>query len=112
MTTPFFCCSSLKPCSHYFNTPHPICHPTFKRYEEFEEFSPTDVYTNLTYYGVSRGYDTKTGCMTQQKIEKISSNRSFVVVQEKDKIIKVFYSESGKNAIQQLINYLNNDCQN
>ena len=36
----------------------------------------------------------------------------FVVVQEKDKIIKVFYSESGKNAIQQLINYLNNDCQN
>jgi hypothetical protein len=36
----------------------------------------------------------------------------FVVVQEGEKIIKVFYSESGKNAIQQLINYLNNDCQN
>ena len=44
MTTPFFCCSSLKLCSHYFNTPHPICHPTFKRYEEFEEFSPLHCY--------------------------------------------------------------------
>lgn len=31
----------------------------------------------------------------------------FVVVQEDEEIIKVFYSESGKNAIQQLINYLN-----
>lgn len=32
----------------------------------------------------------------------------FVVVTEDDKIIKVFYSESGKNAISQLINYLSN----
>ena len=31
----------------------------------------------------------------------------FVVVQEDEEIIKVFYSESGKNAVQQLINYLN-----
>ena len=31
----------------------------------------------------------------------------FVVVQEGEKIIKVFYTESGKNAVQQLINYLN-----
>ncbi len=31
----------------------------------------------------------------------------FVVVQEEEKIIKVFYTENGKNAIQQLINYLN-----
>ena len=36
----------------------------------------------------------------------------FVVVQEEEKIIKVFYTESGKNAVQQLINYLNNDCKN
>lgn len=34
----------------------------------------------------------------------------FVVVQEGEEIIKVFYSES-ENAIQQLINYLN-DCKN
>ena len=33
----------------------------------------------------------------------------FVVVQEEDQIIKVFYSEKS-NAINQLINYLNNDC--
>ena len=31
----------------------------------------------------------------------------FVVLQEGEEIIKVFYSESGKNAVQQLINYLN-----
>ena len=31
----------------------------------------------------------------------------FVVVQENEKILKVFYTESGKNAVQQLINYLN-----
>ena len=31
----------------------------------------------------------------------------FVIVQEDEEIIKVFYSESGKNAVQQLINYLN-----
>ena len=43
--------------------------------EEFEEFSPTN--ENLTYYGVSREYDTKTGCMTQQKIEKISSKDGY-----------------------------------
>ena len=36
----------------------------------------------------------------------------FVVIQEEEKIIKVFYTESGKNAVQQLINYLNNDCKN
>ena len=31
----------------------------------------------------------------------------FVIVQENEKILKVFYTESGKNAVQQLINYLN-----
>jgi hypothetical protein len=30
----------------------------------------------------------------------------FVVVSEEDKAIQVFYTESGKNAVQQLINYL------
>lgn len=38
MTTPFLCCSSLKPCSHYFNTPHHSVYPTFKMYGG--EFSP------------------------------------------------------------------------
>ena len=31
----------------------------------------------------------------------------FVVAQEGEKILKVFYTEGGKNAIQQLVNYLN-----
>ena len=35
----------------------------------------------------------------------------FVVVEEGEEIIKVFYSEKD-NAINQLINYLNNDCKN
>lgn len=37
----------------------------------------------------------------------------FVVISDKDEIVKVFYSDTkGSNAIQQLINYLNNDSKN
>ena len=37
----------------------------------------------------------------------------FVIVTDKDEILKVFYSDAkGSNAIQQLINYLNNDSKN
>ena len=40
----------------------------------------------------------------------------FIVVIDKDnedKIVKVFYSDGkGNNAVQQFINYLNNDCKN
>ena len=59
-------------------------------------------------------YNTKEGRKEAYQIKSHWAARlnPFVVIQEKDKIIKVFYSESGKNAIQQLINYLNNECQN
>ena len=37
----------------------------------------------------------------------------FVVITDENKIVKVFYSDAkGSNAIQQLINYLNNDSKN
>lgn len=36
----------------------------------------------------------------------------FVVVTDNDKIIKVFYSEGGTNAISQLINYLSDERKN
>lgn len=57
-------------------------------------------------------YNTKEGRKEAYQVKShwAAKLNPFVVIQEKDKIIKVFYSESGKNAIQQLINYLNNDC--
>lgn len=37
----------------------------------------------------------------------------FVVTNDEDKLIKVFYSDTGgDSAIQQFINWLNNDCKN
>ena len=59
-------------------------------------------------------YNTKEGRKEAYQIKShwAAKLNPFVVIQEKDKIIKVFYSESGKNAIQQLINYLNNEGQN
>lgn len=58
-------------------------------------------------------FNTKNG---RKEAYQIKSNwgarlNPFVVIQEEEKIIKVFYSEES-NAIQQLINYLNNDCKN
>ena len=54
-------------------------------------------------------YNTIEGRKEAYKIKSHWAARMnpFVVVQEDEEIIKVFYSESGKNAIQQLINYLN-----
>ena len=56
-------------------------------------------------------YNTKEGRKEAYQIKShwAAKLNPFVVVQEDEEIIKVFYSESGKNAIQQLINYLNND---
>lgn len=54
-------------------------------------------------------YNTVEGRKESFQIKSHWSARQnpFAVVSEGEKIIKVFYSESGKNAIQQLINYLN-----
>ena len=54
-------------------------------------------------------YNTVSGRKEAFRVKSHWSARMnpFVVVQEDEEIIKVFYSESGKNAVQQLINYLN-----
>ena len=53
-------------------------------------------------------YNTVNGRKEAYKVKSHwgAKKNPFVVVQEEEKIIKVFYSEE-KNAVQQLINYLN-----
>ena len=58
-------------------------------------------------------FNTKSGRKEAYTIKSEWSAKlnPFVVLQEGEEIIKVFYSEK-ENAVQQLINYLKNDCKN
>lgn len=59
--------------------------------------------------------NTRNGLKESYKIKcKYSARKNpFVVVYtNKDKFVTCFWTESGSNAIQQFINYINNDCKN
>ncbi len=77
-----------------------------KRDREYLEKVNTQIPVYLYFFDMNSYSNKKNGW----KIKNVAGAKldPFVLVKdEKDKIIKAFYSESGKNAINQLIEFLN-----